>query len=252
MTDRVAELLDFDLTLIESIVEGHPLPGPEEPAVRLPDLQGTVGPIRFVGFDEAGRGALAGPVAVACVHIDLGGGRASPGFDRKEVTSALTGLDDSKRLTARRRESLYEAITSAAAWGLGCASASEIDRWGIVHACRLAARRAFARLSVDPDLGLFDRGLSLTGAGARGSLPELQFTRGDARSLHIAAASILAKVGRDAIMDRLGERFPGYGLSKHKGYGTAAHRDAIRRRGLSIVHRRSFCTRIGGAESQSC
>jgi len=252
MTDRVHELLDFDLALVESIVEGRSLSSYAEPAVRLPDLRGTAGPIRLVGFDEAGRGALAGPVAVACVHIDLGGGLASPGFDREEVTSTLTGLDDSKRLTARRRESLYEAITSAAAWGFGCASASEIDCCGIVHACWLAARRAYAKLAFEPDVGLFDRGLSLVEKDANAVPPELQLTRGDARSLHIAAASVLAKVARDAIMGRLGQRFPGYGLSQHKGYGTAAHRDAIRCLGLSIVHRRSFCTRIGRAESQSC
>ena len=252
MIDRVHDLLDFDLALIDSIVEGRPLPSREEPVVRLPDLRGTAGPIRFVGFDEAGRGALAGPVAVACVHIDLGGGRAFPEFDREGITSTLAGLDDSKRLTARRRESLYEAIASAAAWGFGCASALEIDRCGIVHACRLAARRAYAKLAIVPDVGLFDRGLSLVEKDARAVPPELQLARGDARSLHIAAASILAKVGRDAIMDRLGECFPAYKLSKHKGYGTAAHRDTIQSLGTSIVHRRSFCRRIERAESQSC
>jgi ribonuclease HII len=252
MTDRVAELLDFDLTLIDSIVEGRPLPSLEEPVVCLPDLRGTAGRIRFVGFDEAGRGALAGPVAVACVHIDLGGGRAGSEFDREEVTSTLVGLDDSKRLTPRRRESLYEAITSVAAWGFGCAAASEIDRWGIGRACRLAARRAYAKLAIVSDVGLFDRGLALVEKGASAVPPELQLTRGDSRSLHIAAASVLAKVGRDAIMDRLGRRFPGYGLAKHKGYGTSAHREAICQRGSSIVHRRSFCARIERAESQSC
>ncbi len=252
MADRVNELLDFDLALIESIVKRLPLPCSGEPAVRLPDLRKSADPIRFVGFDEAGRGALAGPVSVACVHVGLGGFRTSSGLVREGVARALSGLDDSKRLTPRRRESLYEAITSVAAWGFGCASASEIDRWGIVRACRIAARRAYAGLAVAPDVGLFDRGLSLVEEGSRSALPEIRLTRGDARSLHIAAASVLAKVGRDAIMDRLGRRFPGFGLSAHKGYGTAAHRDAIRRLGPSLVHRRSFCTRIEGAESQSC
>lgn len=252
MADRVGELLEFDLALIDAVLKGRSFSGVEQPGACFLNLRRAGEPIRVVGFDEAGRGALAGPVVVACAHVDLSGVSASSGLDREGLTSALAGLDDSKRLTPRRRESLYEAIVSTADWGVGCASAPVIDRWGIVHACRLAARRAFARLSVDPDFGMFDRGLSLTGASARGSLPEFHFTRGDARSLHIAAASILAKVGRDAIMDRLGERFPGYGLSKHKGYGTAAHRDAIRHHGLSIVHRRSFRTRIGRAESQSC
>jgi ribonuclease HII len=251
MIDRVAELLDFDLTLLDSIVAGRPVADLEEPVVPRPDLRGTARAVRFAGFDEAGRGALAGPVAVACVHIGLGGAGASSGFDRKKLTSALAGLDDSKRLTPRRRESLYGAITSAAAWGFGCASASEIDRFGIVRACRLAALRAYVKLSVDVDVILLDRGLSLAEGGGSDPPAGVSLTRGDARSLHIAAASVLAKVGRDAIMDRLDPRFPGYGLSKHKGYGTAAHRDAIGRHGPSIVHRRSFCTRIERAKSQS-
>jgi ribonuclease HII len=251
VTDRVRELLDFDLALLDSIVAGRPLPDLGEPAVRRPDLRGTAGAIRFAGFDEAGRGALAGPVAVACVHIDLGRGNASSGIDWEELTSALAGLDDSKRLTPRRREALFKAITSLADWGFGCASASEIDRRGIVRACRLAALRAYARLPMDVDVILLDRGLSLEEGDGRAAPPGVSLTRGDARSLHVAAASILAKVGRDAIMERLSPRFPGYGLSKHKGYGTAAHRDAIGRHGASIVHRRSFCARIERAESQS-
>ena len=249
MVDRVTELLDFDLALVDSIAGGRPAASLEAVAACLPDLRETAGPIRFVGFDEAGRGALAGPVAVGCVHLDLSGGRRASWLDREAMASVLAGLDDSKRLTPRRRGALYEAIVSVADWGIGCASASEIDRCGIVRACRIAARRAYAKLPVPPDLGLFDRGLSLAGEDSRSLLREVQLTHGDARSLHVAAASIVAKVGRDAIMERLDERFPGYGLSRHKGYGTAAHRGAIRRLGPSIVHRRSFCSRIESAES---
>ena len=244
MLDRMHELLDFDLDLIDSIAQGGPLSSSETAAAERADWQRLPRPIRLAGFDEAGRGALAGPVAVACVHVDLGGGRDSLEFARKRWAVALGGLDDSKRLTARRRESLCEAITSVAAWGFGCASALEIDRWGIVHACRLAARRAYGKLGVVPNVGLFDRGLSLVEDDGAASLRGLQFTRGDARSMHIAAASVLAKVGRDAIMTRLDRRFSGYGLAQHKGYGTVAHRDAIRRLGPTSVHRRSFCTRI--------
>jgi len=254
MTDRVRELLDFDLALVDSIAGGCPASGLEEVAACLPDLHEATGPIRFVGFDEAGRGALAGPVSVACVHFDLAGAPPSSRLDRNRLTEILAGLDDSKRLTPLRREALYEAIVSIADWGIGYASASEIDRWGIVHACRLAARRAYAALSVVPNLGLFDRGLSLAelAEGESDVGPaEIQITRGDARSLHVAAASIMAKVGRDGIMEKLGSRFPGYGLSGHKGYGTAAHRDAIRRLGPSLVHRRSFCARIETTESQT-
>ncbi len=248
MPDRVRELLDFDLALRAAFDEGRPFLDLEAPDVP-PTGRRDPGPIRFVGFDEAGRGALAGPVAVACVHLDLRGSRGSSGLSREEIVVTLAGLDDSKRLTPRRRDALHEAIVSIADWGIGCASASEIDRWGIVRACRLAARRAYAKLSVVPDLGLFDRGLSLAEDGD--GPVEIQITRGDARSLHVAAASIVAKVGRDAIMERLEECFRGYGLSRHKGYGTAAHRDAIRHLGPSIVHRRSFCRRIKSAESQT-
>ena len=249
MRDRVRELLDFDLMLLDSIVRGrlslsledvaHPLPRPSPP-------------VRFVGFDEAGRGALAGPVVVACVHIDVFRSPSSPGFDRERLSKALAGLDDSKRVTQRRREALHAAIVSESDWGVGCASALEIDRRGIVTACRLAARRASASLPVEADVGLFDRGLSVAGGETATSFAELELTRGDGRSLHIAAASILAKVARDAIMVRLAQRFPGYSLAQHKGYGTAAHREAIRRLGPSPIHRRSFCTRIETVEIQSC
>lgn len=230
MSDRVRELLAFDLALAHRFGQR----GSE--------------PIRFAGFDEAGRGALAGPVCVACVHVPLG---AHDGPDRDRLLSILAGLDDSKRLSVRRRETLHEAIVSRFAWGFGCSSAREIDRAGIVAACAAAARRAVSMLAVGPDVGLFDRGLSLPD-GATPNWPALELTRGDARSLHIAAASIVAKVGRDAIMQRLGDRFAGYGLARHKGYGTALHRERIGRLGPSTVHRRSFCSRIERAESQSC
>ncbi len=250
MTDRVRELLKFDLTLLESMAAGRTVDEAVE-SVELPELRGTSEPIRIVGFDEAGRGALAGPVAVGCVHVDLDRRAALP-LDREELIESLAGLDDSKRLTPRRREAVFEAILSGCDWAIGYASAREIDRRGIVRACRLAARRAIAGLRYRPDVGVFDRGLSLAEEGTTRTLPELQFTRGDARSLHIAAASIVAKVGRDAIMEQLGRRFPEYGLAGHKGYGTIAHRDAIHRFGPSAVHRRSFCSRIEGAQSQSC
>ncbi len=246
MSDRVDELLDFDLKLLATIAEGR-FPEPLERAdVRLAGSRGRRQPLRIVGFDEAGRGALAGPVAVACVRVDLAD------FDRDALTVRLAGLDDSKRLSPRRRESLAASIRAVDDWGFGCASASEIDRFGIVAACRRAARRAAAKLSLSPDVCLLDRGLTLADETTGTEVGEIELTGGDGRSLHIAAASVLAKVGRDAIMDRLDGRFPGYGLSRHKGYGTAAHRDAIGRLGPSSVHRRSFCTRIESAESQSC
>ncbi len=241
MVDRVQELLAFDQDLMERILDGRPI---DEACVAadLSELQGAGRAIGFVGFDEAGRGALAGPVAVACVQIGL---ERPASRHSEELAQLLAGLDDSKRLSPRRRESLHHAILSVADWGFGCASAAEIDQLGITAACRLAAARAFTRRVGTTDVALFDRGLTI---GAY-DLPELSFTHGDARSLHIAAASILAKVGRDAIMARLDGRFPGYELAKHKGYGTPGHRGAIARLGLSGIHRRSFCTRIETAES---
>jgi len=251
MIDRVDELLDFDLALLDSLAARRPLPTDEAASASPHRLRGADEPVRFAGFDEAGRGALAGPVSVACVRIDLARWTILP-LDREQLTRSLAGLDDSKRLTPRRREALYREIVSVADWGVGWASAIEIDRWGIVGACRVAARRAVVQLSVSPSIGLFDRGLSLVENASDAALPELSFTGGDARSLHIAAASIVAKVERDAILERLATRFSGYGLGRHKGYGTAAHRSAIRRLGPSPVHRRSFCSRIERAESQSC
>ena len=207
--------------------------------------------LRLVGFDEAGRGALAGPVAVGCVHIDLRPA-ADPLFSHTFL-EAFEGLDDSKRLTPRRREAAFERIVERAGWAVGYASAAEIDRVGIVVACRLAARRAYERLGVCPDVLLFDRGLSLADRSApvEGSR-RIELTRGDARSLHVAAASIVAKVSRDRMMAHLDGRFEGYGLARHKGYGTSAHREAIGRLGRSRIHRGTFLGEPKMTESQFC
>lgn len=211
---------------------------------------------RIAGFDEAGRGALAGPVAVGCVAFDL---RvfAIP-LSRRAMLEDLFGLDDSKRLTPRRRERLLERIMAHAAWSVGYASASEIDRIGIVPACRLAADRAYRGLGLSIDVALLDRGLAL-GPGSwdpQRKTPdrprEATATGADGRSLHVAAASIVAKVTRDRMMQRLESRFPGYDLGRHKGYGTAAHREAIRALGPARIHRRSFALGSEGAKSQFC
>ena len=191
---------------------------------------------RLAGFDEAGRGALAGPVVVACVHFDA---LSDPG--------RLVGLDDSKRLTPRKREALHERICTLSKWGVGWASHSVIDQRGIVPALTLAARRAYRAMGQRADLLLFDRGLSLCSAAVPSEslieppLPkELTFTKGDAKSLHIAAASILAKVSRDRAMTRVHARFPNYGFDRNKGYGTASHFATLLRLGPSSIHRRSF------------
>jgi len=205
----------------------------------------------------------------------------------ESILESLSGLDDSKRLTTRQREALFPRITAHGVWGIGIASAEEIDRLGIVPAVSLAARRAYLAMGAKVDLLLCDRGLTLlrdseiqrlnhltpqasefqitqSSDPSSPQLPDLQitqslnspisrslnpsiaqstelsFTRGDSRSLHIAAASIIAKVTRDQMMVDLDRDFPDYGFAKHKGYGTAAHIAALRKLGPSSIHRRTF------------
>ncbi|MEW5825682.1 MAG: ribonuclease HII [Candidatus Bipolaricaulota bacterium] len=239
--DRVGLLLEFDLALArgERVRDVLAPSEHEEHEARDGAPCFLIGPRPFrglalVGLDEAGRGALAGPVAVGCVAF-------SPEFlaSPRDVTARLAGLDDSKCLSPVRRERLYAAIARCASFSVGFASAVEIDRDGIVAACNRAAQRAYARLGVPADLVVLDRGLSLGTAAAS----EASFTRGDSRSLHVAAASIVAKVTRDRLLQRLEAAAPGYGLATHKGYGTAAHFAAIALRGPSPLHRATF---LGG------
>jgi ribonuclease HII len=180
------------------------------------------------GLDEAGRGALAGPVCVGAVIFPP---------DSTSLLQTLSGVRDSKQLTPRKRDQLAPRIKSAAlSWGLGFSSAAEIDGLGIVPATRLAASRALEAMPLFPDFLLTDFRLEL---------PELDISqaalvRGDQRSLSIAAASILAKTARDSLMIELEAQYPQYGFARHKGYGSLAHREAIARLGFSPVHRRSF------------
>ena len=180
----------------------------------------------IAGIDEAGRGALAGPVCAAAVVLP-----ASPA-----VAERLAGVRDSKQLSAARRTVLAALIrTEAAAWGVGYAQAIEVDTLGIVPATRLAVRRALLEIDPLPDHLLVDH-LELPAV----PIPQTALVKGDRRSLSIAAASILAKTARDAEMDRLAARFPGFGWRRNKGYGTAAHLAAIRKFGPTEVHRQTF------------
>lgn len=183
--------------------------------------------VRWVaGIDEAGRGPLAGPVAAAAVILpaDL------------QVATRLAGVRDSKQMSARSRQKARDLIQAhALTWGVGFASVKEIDQLGILPATRLAASRALQALSVQPEHLLLDY-LFLGDS----ELPQTSLVKGDCRSLSIAAASVMAKTTRDALMLELDQQYPGYGLAAHKGYGTPAHRQAIRRLGACPVHRQSF------------
>jgi len=178
------------------------------------------------GIDEAGRGALAGPVAAGVVVLP-----ASP-----DIPYLLTGVRDSKLMTPNQRRTWAETICEqAAGWAVGTASPQEIDQIGIVPATRLAARRALDALAVVPGHLLLDF-LHLPEV----DLPQTAIVKGDRRSLSIAAASVLAKTTRDALLEQLDTEYPGYGFARHKGYGTTAHQAALRRLGPSPVHRRTF------------
>ncbi|MEI6070545.1 MAG: ribonuclease HII [Verrucomicrobiae bacterium] len=175
------------------------------------------------GIDEAGRGPLAGPVVAAAVILP-------PGFD-------LPALDDSKKLTARKRDHIYERLTSDpdVVWASARCESGAIDCWNILRATHRAMREAFLSLPVRPLHVLID-GLPVP----EFPCAQTALVGGDGLSLSIAAASIVAKVERDRIMEDLDRQFPEYGFSKHKGYPTPDHLVRLRRHGPCPVHRRSF------------
>jgi ribonuclease HII len=188
----------------------------------------------IAGMDEAGRGALAGPVCVGAVIL--------PGDD-PALLRTLSGVHDSKLLTSRRREELVPLIKQTVlSWGVGFATAQEIDTLGIVPANRLAAGRAIEMLSCFPQYLLTDFRLEL---------PELDVSqtalvKGDQKSLSIATASILAKTARDQHMRERDQEFPEYGFSRHKGYGTSFHRMRTLALGFSPIHRKTFKVKESG------
>jgi ribonuclease HII len=182
---------------------------------------------RLAGADEAGRGAWAGPVVAAAVILPA---------DAHSLKPLLGAVHDSKKLTPRTRERLFGMIHAyAEAIGIGDASAEEIDSIGIAQANRLALARAIDHLSVRPDFVLLDF-FTLPQL----HLPQRGLAHGDALSLTIAAASIIAKVTRDRWMVDQDDSHPGYGFARHKGYGTAMHKAALARLGPCALHRRSF------------
>ena len=179
--------------------------------------------IRIIcGVDEAGRGPLAGPVYAAAVILPR--------------NLDIEGLNDSKKLTEKKRAELYDVITArAVAFGIGSASEREIDEINILQATFLAMRRAIEAMPVRPDLALID-GNRDTDFG----VPSETVIKGDSLSASIAAASILAKVSRDRVMERFAQEYPQYGFEVHKGYGTKRHYEALREFGPCPIHRQSF------------
>ena len=193
-------------------------------------LWDTAPGIILAGVDEAGRGCLAGPVIAGAVHMP-------PGLAGQLYAGPLAGLTDSKQLSPAQREIFFEQLThtEGVSWGIGTASAQEIDDLNILVATHLAMRRAILALPVTIDHALVD-GLAVKGLPC----PSTPIVRGDAQSFLIAAASVIAKVLRDRIMCGLHERYPDYGFNNHKGYGVNEHVAALYRHGPCPEHRRTF------------
>lgn len=174
------------------------------------------------GIDEAGRGPLAGPVVAGAVVL--------------KKDAQILYLNDSKKLSEKRREELYlEIQEKAVSWAVGIAGPERIDEINILQATYEAMREAVSKLSVPPDILLND---AVTIPGL--DIPQVSIIKGDAKSVSIAAASVMAKVTRDHMMAQYGELYPQYGFAKHKGYGTAAHIAALKEFGPCPIHRRSF------------
>lgn len=182
------------------------------------------------GVDEAGRGPLAGPVCAAAVILP-------PNID-------IPGLNDSKKLSDKRRRELYPVIMEqAVAYGIGLADHQEIDEINILQATYLAMERAIQALKVKPELALID------GNRAKDfGIPVKTIVHGDSLSASIAAASVLAKVTRDDLMLKMAEEYPQYGFDIHKGYGTKAHYEALRKHGPCSIHRMTFLKKFYGTD----
>lgn len=187
------------------------------------------GNVVIAGVDEAGRGPLAGPVVAAAAILN--------------VDDDFIYLNDSKKVTPKRRDILYNDIMNRTIYGIGIVSAEEIDEMNILQATYKAMRMAIDKLSKRPEVLLND---AVIIPGIDESIHQEKIIKGDAKSVSIAAASILAKVTRDRYMEELGEKYPEYGFEKHKGYGTKAHIEAIKEYGITPEHRKTFLKNIIG------
>ena len=182
------------------------------------------------GVDEAGRGPLAGPVYAAAVILPS--------------DCVIEGLNDSKKLTEKKREKLFDEIKEKAlAYGIASADEKEIDEINILNATFLAMKRAIDSLSVKPDLALIDGNQR-----PHTDIEEVTVIKGDAKSMSIAAASVLAKVSRDRFMLEMAEKYPQYEFARHKGYGTKLHYEKIAQYGVCDIHRRTFLKKILGEQ----
>lgn len=189
----------------------------------------------IAGADEVGRGPLAGPVVCAAVIMPLGEGEL------------IEGVDDSKKLSEKERERLSALIKDRAiAYKIALIDNKEIDRLNILEATRLCMKNAVEGLRAEPDIVLTDGNFGLDIA-----YPQVHIVKGDALSYTIGAASILAKVYRDALMCEYDKVYPQYGFAAHKGYGTKAHEDAIREYGLCEIHRRTFTKKFWEGQGKS-
>lgn len=178
------------------------------------------------GIDEAGRGPLAGPVFAAAVILP--------------VNAVIEGVNDSKKISEKKREELFETIKQKAlAYSVAYASEKEIDEINILNSTFLAMSRAVDSLKIKPDIILVDGDKS-----PNLDIPTKCIIKGDTKSQSVAAASILAKVSRDRLMKELSIKYPGYQFEKHKGYGTALHRELIRKHGCCPIHRKTFLRKI--------
>ena len=187
------------------------------------------GNVVIAGVDEAGRGPLAGPVVAAAAILN--------------VDDDFIYLNDSNKVTPKRRDILYNDIMNRTIYGIGIVSAEKIDEMNILQATYKAMRMAIDKLSKRPEVLLND---AVIIPGIDESIHQEKIIKGDAKSVSIAAASILAKVTRDRYMEELGEKYPEYGFKKHKGYGTKAHIEAIKKYGITPEHRKTFLKNIIG------
>lgn len=185
--------------------------------------------IKICGLDEVGRGPLAGPVVAAAVIINT---------ELFKDPSKFKGVDDSKKLSAKSREKWYGILTKCAQvrWAIGIVSEKIIDKINILEATKVAMLDAIKKIGLQPDFLLIDGSFTLEIS----DLNQKAIPKGDAKVISIAAASIIAKVTRDRMMQRAHEDYPEYGFDKHKGYGTALHYEMIKKFGPCAIHRRSF------------